>query len=124
MSISNCNPLWGSYVRAGIADRRINRRRLAHLVGADQSSATLWCRGHVPKRATVERIGEVLNCPIEACRAAGYLHSAMVTVAETGGLSAKSRHLLAELGRLTPREQDRLTYSLRLALGQTEAVAG
>lgn len=122
MSITNFNALWANYVRSGIADRSLNRRKLARMIGVDESNPSLWCRGHVPKRETVERIGEILNCPIQACKAAGYIHPSMRLDFE--GLSTKSRQLLKTLQNLSPREQDRLTYSLRLALGAAEAVAG
>jgi len=113
---------WAAFVSQGRARLRLSRRELALQVGVDPSAVTLWINGHIPRRATVHRVG-ILFCDLPgAYAAAGYVLSKAQAQSwwrsQMRALSESSITLLGFLSGLTHHQQDELTKQLRVYLTQ------
>lgn len=111
---------WSQFVSANLRRLKITRRELAARVEMDPSNVTLWIRGHVPRRQTVELVGRALG-QLDAARvAAGLVSEPPVPhhVLSKVGLSRATVDLVECLRSMRPDEQDAATSQLRAYLQQ------
>jgi transcriptional regulator with XRE-family HTH domain len=99
---------------------RMSRRELAARVNVDPSNVSLWLRGHIPRRAIVQRVGTLFGDLPGAFAAAGYQLSHTQADAwwraQLRGLSESSLALLNCLSLMPYQQQDELTKQLRAYL--------
>lgn len=113
---------WGIFVKEKRKAKQMTRRRLAELAKLDPSYVTLIERdGYVPRQDKVVGIAEALVIdPTECLLAAGYATDEVAAVYRTSAsLASLSQPLLNQmrgLGRLEPRQQNKIAKSIKSLL--------